>query len=118
MRKKSMNGNDEVMTVELLEEGRYYTYREVAGIVRCSERTLYSRVKNGEIKPLRNGRRVLFTKACIEEFLQRESKTPIKQMSLQPLELPAETGNPLVWCLPTPYYIGDPVPALKCNDQC
>ena len=56
-------------------EMKYYTYAEVAQILRCSERTVHNRVRNGDIKPLRNGRLVLFTQQCIEEFLQRNSKT-------------------------------------------
>jgi excisionase family DNA binding protein len=39
--------------------------------LRCSEKTIYNRVKSGEIKPLHNGKLVLFTKESLEEFLQR-----------------------------------------------
>jgi len=56
------------------KEIKYYTYKEVAELLRCSERTIYNRVKNGEIKPLRNGRLVLFTKECIEEFLSKQKE--------------------------------------------
>ena len=66
--------SDEVVSVEALAGVRYLTYTEVAKILRCSERTVHNRVRNGEIKPLRNGRLVLFTQQCIEEFLQRDSK--------------------------------------------
>ena len=52
-------------------ENKYLTYREAAQLLRCSEKTLYNRVRNGDIKPLRNGKRVLFTKECIEEFLNK-----------------------------------------------
>ena len=75
MRNKLMMG-DGGMSVGALEDGRYYTYWEVANILRCSERTVHNRVRNGEIKPLRNGRLVLFTQQCIEEFLQGNSNTP------------------------------------------
>lgn len=64
------------MSVEALAGVRYYTYWEVANILRCSERTVHNRVRNGEIKPLRNGRLVLFTQQCIEEFLQCNSNAP------------------------------------------
>jgi excisionase family DNA binding protein len=60
-------------------EIRYYTYTEVAKILRCSERTVHNRVRNGDIVPLRNGRLVLFTQQSIEEFLNRQNK----QMALQ-----------------------------------
>jgi excisionase family DNA binding protein len=50
---------------------RYYTYAEVAKILRCSEKTLYNRVRSGQIKPLHNGRLVLFTEECIVEFLKQ-----------------------------------------------
>ena len=63
----------------VLSSVRYYTYAEVAKMLRCSERTVHNRVRNGDIKPLRNGRLVLFTQQCIEEFLQRNSKTPNTQ---------------------------------------
>ena len=57
-----------------LTDARLLTYREVAEYLRCSERTIQSRVKNGEIVPLRNGRLVLFSLESIAEFLQ-QSKT-------------------------------------------
>ena len=71
--------SDEVVSVEALAGVRYLTYTEVAKILRCSERTVHNRVRNGEIKPLRNGRLVLFTQQCIEEFLQCNSNTPNPQ---------------------------------------
>jgi excisionase family DNA binding protein len=61
--------------VESLTEVRYLTYTEVAKILRCSERTVHNRVKNGDILPLRNGRLILFTRECIDEFLQRSKPT-------------------------------------------
>ena len=65
-------------------EEKLLTYREVAEVLRCSERTVQSRVKNGDIKPLYNGRLVLFTEECIHEFLY--TKTPNKQMELQQVD--------------------------------
>jgi excisionase family DNA binding protein len=53
------------------QEQKYYTYPEAAQILRCSEKTLYNRVRSGDIQPLRNGKLVLFTNECIEEFLKR-----------------------------------------------
>jgi len=55
-------------------------YEEVAEMLRCSEKTVYNRVKNGEIQPLYNGRLVLFTEESILEFLQRKNKAPSGQM--------------------------------------
>jgi len=52
------------------QKPKYYTYPEAAQLLRCSEKTLYNRVRNGEIQPLRNGRLVLFTDECIENFLR------------------------------------------------
>jgi excisionase family DNA binding protein len=67
--------NDDVANVEALNDVRYLTYPEVAKILRCSERTVHNRVRSGDIVPLRNGRLVLFTDQCIEEFLQRNKQT-------------------------------------------
>jgi len=61
---------------EVLSNVQYYTYPEVAKILRCSERTVHNRVRSGDIVPLRNGRLVLFTEQCIEEFLNRQYRTP------------------------------------------
>jgi excisionase family DNA binding protein len=56
----------------------YYTYPEAAQLLRCSEKTLYNRVRNGDIKPLRHGRLVLFTKESLEELLK--VSVPVKRM--------------------------------------
>ena len=68
---KEKNG----LLMESLTNVRYLTYTEVAKILRCSERTVHNRVKNGEILPLRNGRLILFTRECIDEFLQQSKPT-------------------------------------------
>jgi excisionase family DNA binding protein len=75
----SLVGIDHEQGGTVLSDGRYYTRVETAQILRCSERTLDNRVRNGDIKPLRNGRRVLFTKQCIEEFLKQNVPTPTPQ---------------------------------------
>jgi excisionase family DNA binding protein len=68
--------NVDVSDVESLTVNvKYLTYPEVAKLLRCSEKTVFNRVKNGDIMPLRNGRLVLFTEQCIEEFLQRNKQT-------------------------------------------
>jgi len=59
---------------ETKQETKYYTYPEASQILRCSEKTLYNRVRNGDIQPLRNGRLVLFTDECIDKFLKRGQK--------------------------------------------
>jgi excisionase family DNA binding protein len=51
-------------------EKRLYTTKEVAKYLRCSERTVYNRVKEGKIKPIYNGRLVLFTMESIEDYLK------------------------------------------------
>ena len=61
----------------VLTDAKLLTYSEVAEFLRCSERTVQSRVKNGEIVPLRNGRLVLFTMESIAEFLKQD-KAPNK----------------------------------------
>ena len=68
-----MRKND-VSSVESSLEIRYLTYPEVAKVLRCSERTVHNRVKDGDIVPLRNGRLILFTRECIEDFLSRHNK--------------------------------------------
>ena len=60
---------------ETKQEPKYYTYPEASQLLRCSEKTLYNRIQSGEIKPLRNGRLVLFTSECIERFLNRGCNT-------------------------------------------
>jgi excisionase family DNA binding protein len=65
---------DDVSSTEPVLEIRYLTYTEVAKILRCSERTVHNRVKNGDIVPLRNGRLILFTRECIEDFLNQHHK--------------------------------------------
>jgi len=59
---------------EQKEETKYLNYREAAQFLRCSERTICNRVKNGEIKPFRNGKLVLFTRECLEEFLHKQKE--------------------------------------------
>jgi len=56
-------------------EKRFLTYREAAQLLRCSEKTLYSRVRDGMIRPLCNGRLKLFTIESLMEFLQRGNDT-------------------------------------------
>ena len=56
-----------------MSEVKYFTYFEVAKILRCSERTVYNRVRSGELQPFYNGRKVLFTEDCIREFLEKPS---------------------------------------------
>jgi len=56
---------------EAEQKSKYYTYPEAAKILRCSEKTLYNRVRSGDIQPLRNGKLVLFTDECIEHFLKK-----------------------------------------------
>ena len=69
--KEDLMEKNAMVAVESLTGMRYLTYIEVAKILRCSERTVHNRVRNGDIVPLRNGRLVLFTEQCIAEFLQR-----------------------------------------------
>ena len=72
------------MIAILNEQNKFYTYPEVAEILRCSEKTVYNRVRNGEIHPIYNGRLVLFSMGSIEEFLQR-----CKPPNTQPLNTDA-----------------------------
>ena len=77
--KNEMNQRDDCMG-ELKRESmglsdvRYYTYPEVAEILRCSEKTIYNRVKAGELQTFRNGRLVLFSGKSIEDFLGQKHK--------------------------------------------
>jgi len=74
---KNKKGNNFMIAI-LNEQDKFYTYPEVAKLLRCSEKTVYNRVRNGEIHPIYNGRLVLFSMGSIEEFLQR-CKTPTTQ---------------------------------------
>jgi len=55
---------------------RLLTYREVAGILQCSERTLHTLVKTGKIAVVYIGRLVRFTEDAVNEYLHRNT-TPI-----------------------------------------
>ena len=72
--KEMMKETNEFTSNDILSNVRYLTYPEVAKILRCSERTVHNRVHNGDIVPTRNGRLVLFTQQCIDEFLNRQNK--------------------------------------------
>ena len=67
--------------MEVLERNvsgpKYLTYGEAADFLRCSEKTLYNRVRDGKIRPIRNGRLVLFTVELLTEYLQRENELTV-----------------------------------------
>ena len=69
----------------MVVEIKLLTTQDVAGILRCSERTVQNRVKSGDLLPIYNGRLVRFTMESIEEFLV-QNKAPNKhQIELQQL---------------------------------
>ena len=45
-------------------ETKYLTYSEVAAILRCCPKTVFNRVKSGDIHPIYHGRKVLFPEGC------------------------------------------------------
>ena len=50
------------------------TYRQLADLLQCSERTVYNFVQRGELVPFHCGGLVRFAEECIKEFLMRNSK--------------------------------------------
>jgi len=68
----------EINSDVLLPSRKFFTYPEAAEILRCSEKTVFNRVKNGDIVPLRNGRMVLFTMDCLEDYLRRDTPTDLQ----------------------------------------
>lgn len=68
--KHLQKGQKTEMTVS---DPKFLTYPEAADFLRCSEKTLYNRVRDGKIRPFHNGRKVLFTEEMLTEFLQREN---------------------------------------------
>lgn len=69
---------------------KLYTSRETAEILRCSEKTLYNRVKDGLIQPMRNGRRILFDDDRIKAYLENESPNA-RAAWVNACEIPGET---------------------------
>lgn len=51
---------------------RTYTRDEVAKMARISLPTLWQRVKDGKITPIKNGRRVVFSEEEVKRFLAME----------------------------------------------
>jgi len=71
-------------TVSSVSNSKYLTYPEAAKFLRCSEKTLYNRVKAGKVRPFYNGRLALFTREILEASLRQESDlTPSGQQTAQ-----------------------------------
>ena len=69
----------------MLSELKLLTTQDVAGILRCSEKTVYNRVKSGDLLPTYNGRLVRFTEQSVAEFLQRNMAPNIQQTGVKQL---------------------------------
>jgi excisionase family DNA binding protein len=71
------------------EETEYLTRKEVCKILRITMPTLYAWVKQGYLKPLRIGFRVLFRKAELEVAFEKQAKnnalSKVKDTSWQKL---------------------------------
>lgn len=72
---------------------KLYTIAETAEQMRCSPHTVRRRIKAGELKFVRNGRKYLITQSAIDEFFSGTNQSdtaepmPLKEESAQ---LPAE----------------------------
>ena len=62
---------------------KLWTYRQLADLLQCSEKTVYNFVQRGDLVPFRCGGLVRFTGQCVEEFLERNSKVPDKPMEIR-----------------------------------
>ena len=70
----------------MLSEFKLLTTQDVAGILRCSEKTVYNRVKSGDLLPTYNGRLVRFTEQSVREFLERNRTPNTQQMEVRQLK--------------------------------
>lgn len=71
------------------EDLRLFTYQDVAEILECSEKSVFNRVKDGALQPIRIGRLVRFSEKSIEDFLERSKQIeplPLQQKGLQQLQ--------------------------------
>lgn len=46
------------------------TVDEAAAYLRCSKQAVYDRVHQGALKPLRDGKRLLFSRAAVDAYLE------------------------------------------------
>ncbi len=53
---------------------KFYTVKEVLDMLRISRATLYRHIETGLIKPVKLGKRTLFTESDLNEFVERLKK--------------------------------------------
>jgi excisionase family DNA binding protein len=64
-----MNSGNETDGSPIREPSHLLTAREAAALLRISERTLWTLTKQGKIKATRIQRRVLYSLACLQLFV-------------------------------------------------
>jgi excisionase family DNA binding protein len=65
-----------------LSEMRMFTYRQLAELLQCSEKTIYNFVQRGDLVPFRCGGLVRFPEENVKEFLKNNSEA--KDLQLDP----------------------------------
>ncbi len=56
-------------TVEKSPGLEFLTIREIAKILRCTERTVRQKVSDGSLRGYRNGKRILISKKDLQEYI-------------------------------------------------
>ena len=56
-------------------QDKLLTYKEVAQIMRCSRVSIWRRVKDGDLKTVQAGGKVLFQQSAIESYLNIKPQT-------------------------------------------
>ena len=62
---------------------KLYTIPEAAEQMRCSAHTVRRRIKSGELKFVRNGRKYLITQTAIDEFFANSAKNNVETVVMQ-----------------------------------
>jgi|GEM_PF-2715265 len=57
------------MNTAAILQDKLLTYKEVAAIMRCSRVSIWRRVKDGDLKTVQAGGKVLFQQSVIESYL-------------------------------------------------
>lgn len=55
-----------------MEELKIYTVERVAALLEVTPRTIYSRIKRGEIHPVKRGGKWYFTEKTLKDYMEEE----------------------------------------------
>lgn len=57
------------MRTALSQELEFFTVREAADVLRCTERTVRQKVSDGHLRGYRNGKRILISKQDLQQYI-------------------------------------------------